>query len=150
MGASQTLGGAAVLPSGVPRGNGVLELQLCLLAQPFPCPAPPSPALWSGVCWRQSCPGVTGGQYVAVMSEILAFGLEGRALEVAVASRHPELEIVDVGLELPPISCPHPRRVHMRGRAAGSLAVRDSGAVDGARADPALASASASVKGARP
>lgn len=79
---------------------------------------------------------MTGGRYVAVTSEILAFGLEGRALEVVVASRHPALEIVDVGLELPPSSCPHPRRVHVRGRAAGSLAVQGSGAVEGARADP--------------
>lgn len=91
---------------------------------------------------------MTGGRYVAVTFEILAFGLEGQALEVAVASCHPVLEIVDVGLESPPSSCPHPRRVHVRGRAVGLLAVRGSGAVEGARADPTRALASASVKGA--
>ena len=94
--------------------------------------------------------GVTGGQYLAVMTEILAFRSEGRALQVAVASRHPMLEIVDVELESPPGSCPHPPGVcMMRGRTAGSLAARGSGAMEGAWADPARASVSASVKGAR-
>lgn len=93
---------------------------------------------------------MTGGRYLAVMTEILAFRFEGRALEVTVASRHPVLEIVDVGLESPPGSCPHPPEGCMvRGRTAGSLAVRGSGAVDRAWADPARASVSTSVKGVR-
>ena len=43
-----------------PRGNGVRELQSCLLAQPFPCPAPcPSVSCSCGV-------GCVGGKAVPV------------------------------------------------------------------------------------
>lgn len=45
---SQTVGGAAVLLSGAPRGNSVWELQLCLLAQPF---LPWCPSLSYSVKW---------------------------------------------------------------------------------------------------
>lgn len=118
-----------------------------------PAIPPRCPSLSWSVKWgvlEAKLSGVTGGQYLAVMTEILAFRSEGRALQVAVASRHPLLEIVDVELESPPGSCPHPHGVCMvRGRTAGSLAARGSGAMEGAWADPARASVSASVKGAR-